>query len=130
MSQNFFQIIRPVHVHLKTDKVDLKKRPPWKKNFLHFFSIDSSSRHEKRCQMLQTFFLLFQCSKNPRCYVTMRWNYFINSIFNLILWVFWKCSLISQRRFILWIVYQQKYLVKAQNLNLMPFGVLASIDIR
>ena len=30
MSQNFFQIIRPVHVHLKTDKVDLKKRPPSK----------------------------------------------------------------------------------------------------
>ena len=25
MSQIFFQIIRPVHVHLKTDKVDLKK---------------------------------------------------------------------------------------------------------
>ena len=66
MSQNFFQIIRPVHVHLKTDKVDLKKRPPWKNIFLHFFSIDSSSRHEKRWQMLQTLFLLFQCSKNPQ----------------------------------------------------------------
>ena len=26
MSQKFFQIIRPVHVHLKTDKVDLKKK--------------------------------------------------------------------------------------------------------
>ena len=65
MSQKFFQIIRPVHVHLKMDKVDFKKRPPWKKKILHFFSIDSSSRHEKRCQMLQTLFLLFQCSKNP-----------------------------------------------------------------
>ena len=65
MSQIFFQIIWPVHVHLKTDKVDLKKRPPWKKNFLHFFSIDSSSRHEKYCQMLQRLFWLFQCSKNP-----------------------------------------------------------------
>ena len=67
MSQNFFQIIRPVHVHLKTDKVDLKKRPPWKNFFFHFFSIDSSSRHEKRCQMLQRLFWLFQCSKNPLC---------------------------------------------------------------
>ena len=67
MSQNFFQIIRPVHVHLKTDKVDLKKRPPWKKKFLHFFSINSSSRHEKCCQMLQRLFWLFQCSKNPLC---------------------------------------------------------------
>ena len=66
MSQNFFQIIRPVHVHLKTDKVDLKKRPPWKNFFFHFFSIDSSSRHEKRCQMLQRLFWLFQCSKNPQ----------------------------------------------------------------
>ena len=27
--------------------------------------IPSSSRHEKRCQMLQTLFWLFQCSKNP-----------------------------------------------------------------
>ena len=31
------------------------------------FSIHSSSRHEKRCQMLQRLFWLFQCSKNPRC---------------------------------------------------------------
>ena len=69
MSQNFFQIIRPVHVHLKTDKVDLKKRPPWKKKNFHFFSIDSSSRHEKRCQMLQRLFWLFQCSKNPQWHV-------------------------------------------------------------
>ena len=67
MSQKFFQIIRPVHVHLKTDKVDLKKRPPWKKNFLQFFSIDSSSRHEKRCQMLQRLFWLFQCFRNTQC---------------------------------------------------------------
>ena len=35
---------------------------------MHFFSIDSSSRHEKRCQMLQRLFWLFQCSKNPLCY--------------------------------------------------------------
>ena len=65
MSQIFFQIIRPVHVHLKTDKVDFKKRPPWKKKILHFFSINSLSRHENRCQMLQKLFWLFQCSKNP-----------------------------------------------------------------
>ena len=37
MSQKIFQIIRPVHVHLKTDKVDLKKRPPWKKIFFCIF---------------------------------------------------------------------------------------------
>ena len=42
-------VIRPVHVHLKTDKVDLKKKPPRKNFFLHFFEINSSSRHEKRC---------------------------------------------------------------------------------
>ena len=47
------------------DKVDFKKRPPWKKKFLYFFSIDSSSRHEKHCQILQRLFWLFQCSKNP-----------------------------------------------------------------
>jgi hypothetical protein len=39
-------------VHLKTDKVDLKKKPPRNFFFLHFFAIHSSSRHEKRCQML------------------------------------------------------------------------------
>ena len=70
MSQKYFQIIRPVHVHLKMDKVDLKKRPPWKKIILHIFSIHSSSRTEKRCQMLQTLFLLFPCCKNPRCKLT------------------------------------------------------------
>ena len=69
MSQNFFQIFRSGHVHLKTDKVDLKKRPPWKKKILHFFSINLSSRHEKSCQMLQRLFWLFQCSKNPLWYL-------------------------------------------------------------
>ena len=36
MSQNFFQIIRPVHVHLNTDKVDLKKSHQ-ESFFFHFF---------------------------------------------------------------------------------------------
>ena len=62
--KNIFRFIRPVHVHLKTDKVDLKKKPPWKKFFLHFFSIPSSSRHEKRCRMSQRIYCLFQCSRN------------------------------------------------------------------
>ena len=78
MSQKFFQIIRPVHVHLKTDKVDLKKRPPWKKFFLHFFSINSSSRHEKRCQMLRRLFWLFQCSKNPLCLASGLVSFFVS----------------------------------------------------
>ena len=38
MSQNFFQIIWPVHVHLKTDKVDLKKATVKKKNCIFFQS--------------------------------------------------------------------------------------------
>ena len=67
MSQKNFQIIWPVHVHLKTDKVDLKKKPPWKKNFLHFFLIPSSSRYEKHCQMSQRIYCLFQCSRNYLC---------------------------------------------------------------
>ena len=37
---------------------------------LHIFSIHSSSRHEKLCQMLQRLFWLFQCSKTPLCNVT------------------------------------------------------------
>ena len=35
--KNIFRFIRPVHVHLKTDKVDLKKKQPRKKKFCIFF---------------------------------------------------------------------------------------------
>ena len=37
ISQKYFQIYPPVHVHLKTDKVDLKKKATAKNKFLHFF---------------------------------------------------------------------------------------------
>ena len=43
----------------------LKKSHREKKNFLHIFSIHSSSRYEKWCRMLQRLFWLFQCSKTP-----------------------------------------------------------------
>ena len=65
--KTIFRFIRPVHVHLKTDKVDLKKKTPRKNNFLKFFVIHSSSRHEKRCRMLERIFCLFQCSRNQQC---------------------------------------------------------------
>ena len=67
ISQKYFQIYPAVHVHLKTDKVDLKKKLPWKKNFLHFFSISSSSRHEKHYRMSKKIYCLFQCSRNYLC---------------------------------------------------------------
>ena len=35
--KNIFRFIRPVHVQLKTDKVDLKKKTSWKKKFCIFF---------------------------------------------------------------------------------------------
>ena len=55
-----FRLIRPV-----LDKVDLKKSH--NEIFsLNFFAIHSSSRHEKRCQMLERIFCLFQYSKNIR----------------------------------------------------------------
>ena len=47
-----FRFIRPVHVHLKTDKVDLKKKHRYIYLFLHIF--------EKRCRMSENFFCLFQ----------------------------------------------------------------------
>ena len=62
--KNIFRFIRPVHVHLKTDKVDLKKKPARKFIFLHFFAMPSSSRHEIRCRMSERIFCLFQCSRN------------------------------------------------------------------
>ena len=43
----------------------LKKASMKKK--LHIFAIHSSSRHEKRCWMLERLFWLFQCSRNKRC---------------------------------------------------------------
>ena len=47
----------------------MQKRPVFSSNFsapafLHFFSILSSSRHEKRCRMSERIFCLFQCSRN------------------------------------------------------------------
>ena len=39
------------------------KKPPWEFNFFHIFGIPSSSRHEKRCQMLETFFGYFNALK-------------------------------------------------------------------
>ena len=41
------------------DKVDIKKKPLWKKNNLSIFSIHSSSRHEKRCRMLEKDFFAY-----------------------------------------------------------------------
>jgi hypothetical protein len=38
--KNIFRFIRPVHVHLKTDKVDLKKKPP--RIFFFYIFLQSS----------------------------------------------------------------------------------------
>ena len=61
------QPIQPIWQHIFALPWSALKKPPWEFNFFHIFGIPSSSRHEKRCQMLQTLFWLFQCSKNPRC---------------------------------------------------------------
>ena len=71
-AQKYFQIYLACPCAFKTDKVDLmiyKKATMKKKKNLHIFSIHTTSRHEKHCQMLETLFWLFQCSKNPRWYV-------------------------------------------------------------
>ena len=60
------QPIQPIWQHIFALPWSALKKPPWEFNFFHIFGIPSSSRHEKRCQMLQTLFWLFQCSKNPR----------------------------------------------------------------
>ena len=39
------------------------KKPSWGLNFLHIFEIPSSSRHEKRCQMLKRHFGVFEYSR-------------------------------------------------------------------
>ena len=57
---------QPIWQHLFALPWSALKKPPWEFNFFHIFGIPSSSRHEKRCQMLQTLFCLFQCSKNPQ----------------------------------------------------------------
>ena len=47
---------------------------------LHFFAIHSSSRHEKRCRMLERIFCIFHCSRNIRWYtcVCNTWLDFIS----------------------------------------------------
>ena len=60
------QPIQPIWQHIFALPWSALKKPPSEFNFFHIFGIPSSSRHEKRCQMLQTLFWLFQCSKNPR----------------------------------------------------------------
>ena len=60
------QPIQPIWQHIFALPRSALKRPSWEFNFFHIFGIPSSSRHEKRCQMLQTLFWLLQCSKNPR----------------------------------------------------------------
>ena len=40
-SFEIFRYIWPVHVHVKTDKVDLKKKPPWKKIFFCLFFLST-----------------------------------------------------------------------------------------
>ena len=67
MSQKNFQIFRSQISDLKTDNVDYLKKPPWKKFFFDIFAIHLTSRYEKRCQMLQRLFSLFQGSKNQLC---------------------------------------------------------------
>ena len=69
MSQKKFQIFRSQISDLKTDNVDYLKKPPWKNFFFDIFVIHLSSRYEKRCQMLQRLFSLFQGSKNQLCFV-------------------------------------------------------------
>ena len=62
------QPIQPIWQHIFALPWSALKKPLWEFNFFHIFGIPSSSRHEKHCQMLQTLFWLFQCSKNSRCY--------------------------------------------------------------
>ena len=61
------QPIQPNWQHIFVLPWSALKKPPWAFNFSHSFGIPSSRRHEKRCQILQILFWLFQCSKNPRC---------------------------------------------------------------
>ena len=64
MSQKKFQIIWPVHVHLKTDKVDLKKKPPWKKkNFAFFFKSPHQVDMKNIVKCFEHFFGYFNALK-------------------------------------------------------------------
>ena len=44
--------------------------------FFAYFSIPSSSRHEKCCRILVRLFWLFQCSRNPQCETMFLWVFF------------------------------------------------------
>ena len=64
------QPIQPIWQHIFALPWSAFKKPPWEFNFFHIFGVPLSSRHEKHCQMLQTLFWLFQCSKTHGGYFT------------------------------------------------------------
>ena len=67
--------------------------------FFHIFSIQSSSRHEKRCRMLQTLFWLFQCSRNTRwlvSYIYLQIDTLLSSLLSISLTVSAKSNDLTQ----------------------------------
>ena len=68
--KSIFSFIRPSMCISKRIKWIKKKSHREKIFFCIFFSIPSSSRHEKRCQMSQRICCLFQCSRNYLCHDT------------------------------------------------------------
>jgi hypothetical protein len=62
-SQVLFEIIHIIRFEMHMDRLDKSENISIVKK-MHFFTIHSSSRHEKRFQMLQTLFWLFQYSRN------------------------------------------------------------------
>ena len=64
MSPKKFQIIRPVHVHLKTDKVDLKKKTTVKKKiFCIFFQFTHQVSMKNGVECYKDFFGYFNALK-------------------------------------------------------------------
>ena len=47
------------------------KKPSWELNFLHIFAVPLSSRHQKRCQILERLFVVFHHSRNIVCMVLL-----------------------------------------------------------
>ena len=58
---------QPIWQHIFALPWSALKKPPWEFNFFHIFGIPLSSRHAKRCQMLERLFVLFHRSRNIPC---------------------------------------------------------------
>ena len=91
ISQKYFQIYLAVHVHFKTDKVDLKKTH-CDNFFFAFFQSPHQVDMKNVVKWQKDFFCLFQCSRNIGCLVTQKNKYLGYQPMKILLFLLLECT--------------------------------------